>query len=250
MMNVQGNACPLAGLLSNAMAGNLAKLSQLMTNDDIRNQSKPDIHSAGSLALFLSAANAMMCKSASYTGVVGYHKQAKNRLPSLQSSDYPQPALAKSGVRIGVLLMLQATHDAPSVFFCVLASVHPFFSDMVIIRVAREVMVGWMGAEKSAPVSCNAGYANPVQLTTSEIGVSGGGIKSQLQEAATMATTLTQAPSKFEFRFLALSRADMQAKPCRVSVQAVSEKEARRVLAPHFILSLAARLPVQEVAHV
>nr|WP_250145333.1 ash family protein [Escherichia coli] len=27
-------------------------------------------------------------------------------------------------------------------------------------------MVGWMGAERSAPVSCNAGYANPVQLTT------------------------------------------------------------------------------------
>lgn len=53
-------------------------------------------------------------------------------------------------------------------------------------------MVGWMGAERSAPVSCNAGYANPVQLTTSEIGVSGGGNKSQLQEAAIMATTPTQ----------------------------------------------------------
>ncbi|WP_455845790.1 host cell division inhibitor Icd-like protein [Pantoea agglomerans] len=65
-----------------------------------------------------------------------------------------------------------------------------------------------------------------------------------------MATTLTQATPNFEFRFLALSRADMQAKPCRVSVQATSEKEARRVLAPHFILSLAARLPVQEVRHV
>jgi hypothetical protein len=110
-------------------------------------------------------------------------------------------------------------------------------------------MVGWMGAEKSAPVSDNAGYANPVQSTTSEIGVSGGGIKYQLSEAAIMATTLTQATSKFEFRFLALSRADMLAKPCRVSVEATSEKEARRVLAPHFILSLAARLPVQEVAH-
>lgn len=250
MNTVQSKGLPLAGLLSNVMAENLVKLSLLMTNDDTSNLAKPDIHLAKSLALCLTAANTMMRKAVSYTGNAGYHKQLKNRLPSLQSSDYPQPAPAKSGVRIGVLLMLQATHDAPSVFFCVLASVHPFFSDMVIIRVAREVMVGWMGAEKSAPVSCNAGYANPVQLTTSEIGVSGGGIKSQLQEAATMATTLTQVPSKFEFRFLALSRADMKAKPCRVSVQAVSEKEARRVLAPHFILSLAARLPVQEVAHV
>lgn len=220
----------------------LVKLSQTLTNLNdysakysTENQSKPDMPSR---------------KTRSYVSYACYHNPLKNSLLRSQYSDYAQPSPAKSGVRIGVLLMLQATHDAPSVFFCVLASVHPFFSDMVIIRVAHEVMVGWMGAEKSAPVSCNAGYANPVQLTTSEIGVSGGGIKSQLQEAATMATTLTQATPNFEFRFLALSRADMKAKPCRVSVQATSEKEARRVLAPHFILSLAARLPVQEVAHV
>lgn len=248
MMAIQSNSYPMADL--SLRHKNLARFSLLMTSDDISNQSKPDIHLAKSLALCLTAANTMMRKAVSYTGNTGYHKQLKNRLPSLHSSDYPHLAPAKSGVRIGVLLMLQATHDAPSVFFCVLASVHPFFSDMVIIRVAHEIMVGWMGAEKSAPVSCNAGYANPVQLTTSEIGVSGGGIKSQLQEAATMATTLAQVTSKFEFRFLALPRADMKAKPCRVSVQATSEKEARRVLAPHFILSLAARLPVQEVAHV
>lgn len=54
---------------------------------------------------------------------------------------------------------------------------------------------------------------------------------------------------EFVWRFLALPRADMQAKPCRISVQAESEREARRVLAPHYILPLAARLPVQEVAH-
>ncbi|MFG6076364.1 host cell division inhibitor Icd-like protein [Erwinia sp. OPT-41] len=227
-------SCPLAGLLAKVSPGNL---------------SKPDIHSAKNMALCLTAANSTLCKAVSYTGSAGYHKQLKNRLPRSHFSDYAQTSPAKSGDRIGVLLMLQATHDAPCVFFCVLASVHPFFGDMVIIRVAHEVMVGWMGAEKSAPVSCNAGYANPVQLTTSEIGVSGGGIKSQLQEAATMATTLTQATPKFQFRFLALSRADMLAKPCRVSVEATSEKEARRVLAPNFILSLAARLPVQEVAH-
>ncbi len=247
MMNVQGNACPLDGL--SLRPKNLAKLCQLMANDDVINLAKPDTYSANNLALRLTMHKAMMRKAVSYTGIAGYHKQAKNRLPSLQSSDYPQPTLAKSGVRIGVLVMLSATLDAPSVFFCVVNLTHPFFSDMVIIRVAHEVMVGWMGAEKSAPVSDNAGYANPVQSTTSEIGVSGGGIKYQLSEAATMATTLTQTTPKFEFRFLALSRADMMDKPCRVSVQAVNEKEARRVLAPHFILSLAARLPVQEVSH-
>lgn len=249
MNTVQSKGLPLAGLLSNVMAENLAKLSQLMTNDDVSNLTKPDIYLAESLALYLTAANAMMRKAVSYTGNAGYHKQLKNRLPSSHSSDYPHFAPAKSGVRIGVLVMLSATYDAPSVFFYVVNLTHPFFGDMGIIRVAHEIMVGWMGAEKSAPVSDNAGYANPVQSTTSEIGVSGGGIKYQLSEAAIMATTLTQATLKFEFRFLALSRADMQAKPCRVSVQAVTEKEARRVLAPHFILSLAARLPIQEVRH-
>lgn len=220
----------------------LAKLSQTLTNlngysarDSAKNLLKPDMPSR---------------KTPSYVSFACCHNPLKNSLLRSQYSDYAQPSPAKSGDRIGVLVMLSATYDAPSVFFYVVNLTHPFFSDAVIIRAAHEVMVGWMGAEKSAPVSDNAGYANPVQSTTSEIGVSGGGIKYQLSEAAIMATTLTQVTPNFEFRFLALSRADMQAKPCRVSVQATSEKEARRVLAPHFILSLAARLPVQEVAHV
>lgn len=40
-----------------------------------------------------------------------------------------------------------------------------------------------------------------------------------------------------------------KARPCRLSVEAATESEARRILAPHFILSLAARLPVREVRH-
>ncbi|PXW53750.1 hypothetical protein DFO55_11117 [Grimontella sp. AG753] len=51
------------------------------------------------------------------------------------------------------------------------------------------------------------------------------------------------------WRFLALNRHDKKARPCRLSVEAPTEREARRILAPHFILSLAARLPVQEVSH-
>lgn len=54
--------------------------------------------------------------------------------------------------------------------------------------------------------------------------------------------------NKFTWRFLALSRTDRKAKPCRMSVIAHTEREARSILAPHFILSLAARLPV-EVCH-
>ncbi|WP_455737502.1 host cell division inhibitor Icd-like protein [Kluyvera cryocrescens] len=53
---------------------------------------------------------------------------------------------------------------------------------------------------------------------------------------------------KFTWRFLAINRHDKKAKPCRLSVEAGTEREARRILAPHFILSLSARIPVLEVA--
>ncbi|MBK0001426.1 host cell division inhibitor Icd-like protein [Erwinia sp. S38] len=56
-------------------------------------------------------------------------------------------------------------------------------------------------------------------------------------------------PKKYQYRFLALSRADAAARPCRVSIEAATEQEARRALAPLFILSLAARLPAQEAHH-
>ncbi|EOI7480172.1 host cell division inhibitor Icd-like protein [Yersinia enterocolitica] len=56
-------------------------------------------------------------------------------------------------------------------------------------------------------------------------------------------------PTKCTWRFLALHRSDRSAAPCRLSVEAFTEKEARQVLSAHFILSLAARLPVSEVRH-
>lgn len=55
------------------------------------------------------------------------------------------------------------------------------------------------------------------------------------------------SPNLFTWRFLALNRNDKKAKPCRISVEAETEYEARRILAPMFILSLAARLPAQGV---
>lgn len=200
--------------------------AEMMTNDDIFTQ----------------------CRDLNGSHGQEFSESTKKGLQYPLLSIYGYRASAKSGARIGVLEMYKATHDAPSVFFCVLAFDHLFFSVAVIIRAARKVMVGWMGAEKSAPVTLYAGYANPVQPTTSEIGVSGGGITSQYKEAAFMATTLTQSTPKFEYRFLALSRADTAAKPCRISIKATSELEARRTLAPLFILSLAACLPVQEAA--
>ena len=88
---------------------------------------------------------------------------------------YTALAAAKSVAGIGVLVLLSATNDAPASFLLSQLSY-------------TQIMVGWVGAPKGAPVSDNAGYANPAQLTTSEIGVSGGGVKSQLSEVAIMAT--------------------------------------------------------------
>jgi len=82
--------------------------------------------------------------------------------------------------------MLQATHDAPSVFFYVVVLVHPFF----VALFHAESMVGWAGLTSVRPVSCNAGIPTPVQLTTQECRDSSGEIFSQLQEKSTCITFL------------------------------------------------------------
>lgn len=75
-----------------------------------------------------------------------------------------------------------------------------------------------------------------------------GPLTKQLFEVTVMADQQhTQTHPKFTWRFLALNRHDIKAKPRRLSVEAATEREARRILAPHFILSLAARLLIQEV---
>lgn len=93
---------------------------------------------------------------------------------------YTVQAPYKAGAGIGVLELLSATNDAPASFL---------LSQLGYIQ----IMVGWVGAPKGAPVSDNAGYANPAQFTTSEIGVSGGGVTSKLSEAAIIVTVPTLA---------------------------------------------------------
>ncbi|MEK8595166.1 ash family protein, partial [Escherichia coli] len=88
---------------------------------------------------------------------------------------YTVQAPYKAGAGIGVLELIKAIYDAPASFLS---------SAFAHIK----VMVGWAGASKDAPVSLITGYANPVQFTTSEIGVSGGGSISPIKEAAIMAT--------------------------------------------------------------
>ncbi|HBA5265979.1 TPA: peptidase [Escherichia coli] len=91
---------------------------------------------------------------------------------------YTVQAPYKAGVGIGVLELHTATIGALASFLLLQLSY-------------TQIMVGWVGAPKGAPVSVCAGYANPAQFTTSEIGVSGGGSYPLHTEAAIMATVPT-----------------------------------------------------------
>ncbi|MDQ2229869.1 host cell division inhibitor Icd-like protein [Citrobacter portucalensis] len=173
----------------------------------------------------------------------------KKGLPTIANPVYGYSAPEKSGVGIGVPEMIKATHDAPSVFFCAVNPTHAFFSDAgIIIRAAHEIMVGWMGASTEAPVSLIAGYANPVQSTTSKIGVFGGGFKTLIKEAAAMlATTPTQNP---QFIWLiAAVRRDMPTITAKIHhIAAETEREARRTLAQDHVCFFAGRIRLEVAA--
>lgn len=109
------------------------------------------------------------------SGVILLTVKDHQHIDSAIPGRYTVQAPYKAGDGIGVLEMLSAIYDAPASF-------------LSSVSVHTQIMVGWTGAPKGAPVSDNAGYANPVQFTTSEIGVSGGEGNSLLSEAAIMAT--------------------------------------------------------------
>ncbi|GAA6648296.1 hypothetical protein EHEC06054_36000 [Escherichia coli] len=130
-------------------------------------------HSA--LSIFAKTTSMSALVLCGNSGVILLSVKDHQHIDSAIPGRYTVQAPYKAGAGIGVLEMLSAIYDAPASFLSS-ASVH------------TQIMVGWTGAPKGAPVSDNAGYANPVQFTTSEIGVSGGEGNSLLSEAAIMAT--------------------------------------------------------------
>ncbi|HFJ1988745.1 TPA: Rha family transcriptional regulator [Salmonella enterica] len=114
------------------------------------------------------------------SGVILLSVKRQEHIDSAIPGRYTVQASYKAGAGIGVLELLSATNDAPASFL---------LSQLGYIQ----IMVGWVGAPKGAPVSVCAGYANPAQFTTSEIGVSGGGSYPLHTEAAIMATVPTLA---------------------------------------------------------
>lgn len=157
---------------------------------------------------------------------------------------YSKNALAKSSVGFRSLNQLTATHDAPSVFFCVYAYAYLRFA--VLYRPNSMVMLA--GQPKGWLESVNSSTANPVSVTTPiEIRRSGGDSLTKLTEIIVMMATPTQ--TQFKFLFLSIKRSDTTAKPCRIAVTALNEHDARLMLVRDYILSFAGRLPAQEVAH-
>lgn len=160
------------------------------------------------------------------------------------SSDvrYSDRAPAKSGVRIGVLNIVKATHDAPCVFFCVRVYAH--LLNAVLYRAysmvaAAEQPKGWL-------VSFTTSNANSVAVTTPEIGVSSGDSSDKVKEIIVMMAIPAQ--TQFKFLFLAVKRADSTDIPHRIEATAPNEHSARLLLVRDYILSFAGRLPVREVA--
>ncbi|EKF7101461.1 Rha family phage regulatory protein [Escherichia coli] len=97
---------------------------------------------------------------------------------------YTVQAPYKAGAGIGVLKFAHAHNRASAVFLRTFPHI--------------QIMVGRAGASKDAPGSCATGYANPVRLTTSVIGVPCGEFSKFAHEDVTMATTPTQTHPKID----------------------------------------------------
>ena len=172
----------------------------------------------------------------------------KKGLPTIANPVYGYSAPAKSGAGIGLPEMIKAIHDAPSVFFCVVSSVHLFFNDAGIIRVAHKIMVGCAGASSEAPGSLITGKTNSAQSTTNKIGLFGGGYIPLIKEAAAMlATTPTQNP-RFIWLIAAVRR-DMPTITAKIHhIAAETEREARRTLARDHVCFFAGRIRLEVAA--
>ncbi|MBG5892239.1 host cell division inhibitor Icd-like protein [Providencia rettgeri] len=151
---------------------------------------------------------------------------------------YSDLVLAKSSIRIGVLNLQTATHDAPCVFFCVHAYAH--LLNTVLCR--SDSMVALVGQPSGWLVSVCASNANPVNVTTLEIGVSGGDFELIQTEIIIMMATPAQTHPKFIWRFFSCQQFKY------FTVEATSEQEARLLL-PDSPCVFSARIR-QEVVHV
>lgn len=140
-----------------------------------------------------------------------------------------------------------ATPDAPCVFFCVYASVHPIFGQWLLSHFAVKIMVARAGQPSSWPVSIEAGIPTPVRATTHECRNSGGSNNRYSMEIVIVTTVLTIARPKFTFIFAAVCRNDRAARPCMLRFAAKDERTARANFVRDYVLYFAGRVPVKAV---
>ncbi|HAN6667417.1 TPA: ash family protein [Escherichia coli] len=259
---IQNKAFPLAGLMyANVNVWSKAARRQIATNSDVWNLSKPDIchrqiftnlgvfgtstrtkiywgslreedfpiiTTRGGKIFLTSPLDAGNLCNSTRTREGEFLESIKKGLPTIANPVYGYSAPAKSGVGIGVPVIIRAHNTRHACFF--------------VPRSYTCSMVDCMGAEQSAPVSLIPGYANPVQFTTSEIGVSGGGSQNHESEAAAMlATTPTQKPQFIWI--IAAVRRDMPTITVKIHhIAAETEQEARRILARDHVCFFAGRI--------
>ncbi|MEZ7211945.1 host cell division inhibitor Icd-like protein [Pantoea ananatis] len=159
---------------------------------------------------------------------------------------YSVSAVAKSAAGRGNPSYSMATPDAPCVFFCVFASVHPLSGQRFLCRCAVLVMVARAGQPSGWPVSIEAGFPPPFG-SPPERGNSGGGDNRYSMETALMAAVLNSPHSEFVFVFAAVRRCERHARVQMLRATAATERAARQLLARDYVLAFAARLPVTEV---
>ncbi|EAQ6816174.1 host cell division inhibitor Icd-like protein [Salmonella enterica] len=168
---------------------------------------------------------------------------------------YSYPAPHKTGAGRGNPILLEATPDAASVFFVVRYTRHSMAwcahlmagcsqaPDHATAHRAALIMVTLAGLPKGRPVPSNAGISTPVNVTALfERGNSSGDSLNLLEEAVTMATTLTPSHPLFVWRFYSGQNLTY------LTTTATSEREARLQL-PAVRLVFVARIRLEAMNH-
>lgn len=108
----------------------------------------------------------------------------------------------------------------------------------------RDAITQWLLTKKAMPRSALTLTGHLITTDNEAIEVT----MSKHNTPITGRTSLTPNQS-YRWLFLALNRSDYTAKPCRITITASNEHDARLMLVRDYMLIFAGRLPAQEVAH-
>ncbi|QPS94106.1 host cell division inhibitor Icd-like protein [Atlantibacter hermannii] len=283
MPAVQMKGFPLAGLLSNVMAENLAKLSLnltkpdifargMMTNDDISNLIKPDAAECKTMPYIRDyvVCTAPNFETSTRGGVFGEVRAREEGFSNITTrggnhstgGSFRRSTRVREGefcesIKKGLPIIANPVYGystpakSGAGIGVPITCIVPTRTKRVFLSakfLRTQIMVGWMRLPKGRPVSIQAGYANLVQLTTSlRLASLGGEFKIHCIEAAIMATTPTQNPQFIWI--IAAVRRDTPTITAKIHhIAAETEKEARRSLAQDHVCFFAGRIRLEVAA--